>query len=195
MKITILLLLVSWNVQADEAEECLDESVETAVSVKIAAIANGDCSSIDKESFMSFEEDRLNKRRFLKQAKAALAKGETIPASMFEDIDEKGSGKMLDKTNICAFLKEKNLAAIKKYVMQDCSHKDGAQMYQWSLKKSGLADYSLAHVCPKVDEMKTQACKDAKITYEMMDADKKKKMTPPVINPSSSGAGAKANAQ
>ena len=167
----MLILVLSANVYADTAEECLDESVETAVSVKMSAISGGKCDSIDKESFMSFEEDRLNKKRFLKNAKAALAKGESIPASIFENLDETGSGKMLDKSNICQYLQEKNLAAIKKNVMQDCSGSGASEIYQWGLKKSELKDYSLAHVCNKIEDMKQQACKDSKVVYKAFSTD------------------------
>ncbi|MBA2405921.1 MAG: hypothetical protein H0V66_14185, partial [Bdellovibrionales bacterium] len=60
----VLTVLLSFLAQANEAEKCFSDSVELAIAYKINALAEGDCSNLDKEKFKTIEETRQNKRKF-----------------------------------------------------------------------------------------------------------------------------------
>ena len=167
------------------AEECLEKAVETAVTVRISKIADGDCSKIDLEGFKNIEEDRNNKRKFLKNAKAALAKGDGIPSSIFMDLDETTPSEMLTKDNLCNFMTKRNIKALKENVMQNCP--EASELYEYGIHKDVVSDYSLAHVCNKIEQRKERICKESKIVYKTFSA--------PVPSNSSGGIGARATKQ
>lgn len=168
--------------------------METAVTARISAMAGGKCSDLDLQKFQDIEEDRNNKKRFLKNAKAALAKGEGIPSSLFLDMDDSSSSVMLTKDNLCEFMTKRNIKAIKEHVMQDCP--EGAEIYEYRIHDEPVSDYSLAHVCNKIEERKQEMCRESKIVYKSMSSDTAEERKPASVPTIQSGAtGARASRQ
>lgn len=174
MKLLVLLsLFASFNAAAQDGEECLNEAVQVAISLKISALAEGDCTSLTKEKYVEIEETRNAKKRFLKQAVQALNNGNNVPSRFFQDLDDNSPDVLLDKKSICAVVKKKSEQGSKE-LMKDCPEKDGAEMLQLMLGKQQeldkISEISLAHSCERVENLKKQACKDSKVVYFSADS-------------------------
>lgn len=200
MKTILLAALVIFSlpIQSQIHERCLGEAVEVAIAYKVSKIANGDCSNINKDEFMSIGEDRTNKKRFLKNAINGLNAGEKIPSRLFSSFEHTGVDVDFDKATICPVVSKRSELAVKD-IMKDCP--GGAELFQYMLGKQKeterVSDVSLSTVCHKVEELKAEACRDSKIVYrvsmdgnEAKDVDKAKIRAPSSVDGSSARASA-----
>ena len=171
----ISTLILPFSVLAEIHKECLTEAVEVALAYKISKTSNGDCSYMTRQNFMEIGQERLDKRRFLKNAIKALDAGGTIPSRLFSPLEHTGVDQDLDKTKICDIVKVRSKMAAKE-MMKDCP--DGAELFQYILGKQQeterISDVELSTACHKIEELKAEACKGSKIVYNLDSAEKVK---------------------
>jgi hypothetical protein len=165
MKIFLVLLVISNSAYSRTFSECLDESVETSIALKISAMAQSEngssCSNIDAEEFTNFGEDRENKKRFRDQAVRAFNRTKKFDLNFLSDIDEPNPG-IGDEQKTCAYTNLKNNVAIReryadKYPqLKDCPAAVSA--FKNSMKSSIAIYAPLYELCNVVqkaeDEMK-----------------------------------------
>ena len=195
MKIFLFLAMtLSFSAFAQQdTEHCLGEAVESAVSLKIDLLAEGDCSSLDRDKYRDIEETRQNKRRFLKNAIKGLNSGLKISSRIFTELDNPAPEVQLDKTNLCEYVQKASVKASKE-IMKDCP--EGAELFQWIIGRQPdpekISDISLAHACERVQKLKADACRESKIKYKAFSADKaaEEKKVVPALKGFSPGAGA-----
>ena len=168
-------LALPFSAFAEIHKECLSEAVEVALAYKISKTSNGDCSYMTRENFMQIGQERLDKKRFLKNAIKALDVGGTIPSRLFSSLEHTGVDQELDKTKICDVVNVRSKMAAKE-MMKDCP--DGAELFQYILGKQKeterISDVELSTACHKIEELKAEACKGSKIVYTTSSADKVK---------------------
>ena len=176
----------------NDGEKCLEEAVESSIALKIFKLAEGDCSTLNRDKFREIEETRQNKRRFLRNAIQTLNSGGTISSIIFLDLDDPAKEKQLGKINICEVTQIPFFKAAQE-IMKDCPEKDAPEMFQVmisSLKDPDkISDHSLAHVCQKVMKLKKQACYESKIVFNADSASETKPV--PIAGAASFGAKAK----
>jgi hypothetical protein len=199
MKIILCLgLILSFSAFAEQdVKHCLGEAVDSAISLKIDIMAEGDCSNLTRDQYREIEETRQHKRRFLKNALKGLKAGVTIPSSLFTELDDPARVIQLDKTNICGVVEKTSIKASKE-IMKDCP--EGAELFQWIVGRQQdpekIADISLAHACERIQNLKAQACKESKYTYSVsFDSKAEKKVAPPVLRAPASSSGSSAQKQ
>jgi hypothetical protein len=165
MKIFLILLVISNSALSRTFGECLDESIETSIALKISAMAQSEngssCSNIDAEEFTNLGQERENKKRFRDQAVRAFNRTKKFDLSALSDIDEPNPGEA-DANKTCTYTNLKNNAAIRKLYaekypqLKDCP--TAVSVFKNSMKSS-IAIYAplyeLCHVVQKAeDEMK-----------------------------------------
>lgn len=202
MKILLCLaLMMSFSTYAQQdAEHCLGEAVESAISLKIDQLADGDCSSLDRDKYRDIEETRQNKRRFFKNAIKGLNSGLKISSRLFSDLDDPAREVQLDKTNLCEYVQKTSVKAVKE-IMKDCP--GGAELFQWIIGRQQdpekISDISLAHACERVQKLKADACRESKIVYfdanSAAKAEPEKKVVPALRGSSGPAAGARVKSQ
>lgn len=163
---TILILLTlsfSLRVQAELHHDCMSEAVEVNLAYKMSKISNGNCSSIKRDGFMDFGEERNNKKRFLVNALKSLDSGGKIPSRLFSSFDHSGVDTELGKNDICEVVNKRSQFAVKE-MMEDCP--EGAEMFQYMLGKrkemEKVSDVILSEACHTVENLKKQACDESK---------------------------------
>jgi hypothetical protein len=165
MKIILILLVISNSAFSRTFSECLDESVETSIALKISAMAQSEngsnCSNIDAEEFANLGEERENKKRFRDQAVRAFNRTKKFDLSVLSDLDEPTPGEA-DANKTCAYTSLKNNAAIRKLYaekypqLKDCPA--AVSVFKNSMKASIAIYAPLYELCNVVqkaeDEMK-----------------------------------------
>lgn len=153
-----MLLSVCLSAHAQTAGDCLKESIEVAISLKISSLSAGDCSHLGIEQFKEIEGTIQNKKRFLKNALASLNSGQKIPARFFMSISENPSELELDKNNLCGVV-SKTSAEGAKEIMKDCPA--GAGAFQSMLSLSRISESNPNSACSTVNDIKIKACKES----------------------------------
>ena len=159
-KIVLLLTLLSAcpSAYALTAGDCLEESLEVAISLKIFSLSKGDCSRLGIEQFKEIEGTIQNKKRFLKNALASLNSGQKIPARFFMSFSENPSELELDKNNLCSIVSKTSAGGVKE-IMKECP--DGAGIFQSMLSLNRISEINSESACNKINDLKERACKES----------------------------------
>jgi hypothetical protein len=164
---SLILSLICASAHSQRMEECLNEAVEISIAYKVSKIADNECSNLNFDEFKSIEESRNSKKRFLKNAIKGLNEGESVSSALFDSLDSSSSEILLNKDNICDFIKKKSKGAASE-IMSDCP--EGAELFQLIIGKQReterVSDVSLHSVCQRVDDLKKQACHDSKLVFK-----------------------------
>ncbi len=163
---TLFVVLVICNFSfAGTVQECLNESIETSIVLKVAAmthsVGGSHCGDVEIERVRDLGEQRENKIRFRDKVVRAYKRTKLVDLNNFADIDEENPGKG-DEVRTCSYITLKNNSAIRdlyaeKYPkLKDCPTAINA--LKKSLRDSQVLSVPLYEVCGIVlkaeDEMK-----------------------------------------
>ena len=165
MKTLFVVLLICNFSFAGTVQECLNESIETSIVLKVAAmtqsVGGSHCGEIDIEKVRDLGEQRENKIRFRDKVVRAYIRTKLVDLNNFADIDEEDPGKG-DELKTCSYLNLKNNSAIRDLYaerypkLKDCPTAINA--LKKSLRDSQVLSVPLYEVCGTVlkaeDEMK-----------------------------------------